>query len=110
MGDLSIAVVAAELGLLIGAGSTALGFSALRSFAGAYALALLIVTAVFLSSGSFVLALLGTMAVALFSFLPAAGGCVVGARFARLAIGKSGGADRDNPTPAETNDEPGASF
>jgi hypothetical protein len=89
---LSIIVASAALGLLFGVSVVALGFSALRSFIASYSGVLIIVMLVLFLQAPFILALLGTMAIVVFSFVPAAGGCVAGAmliRAARLRVGRN---------------------
>ena len=88
---LCIIVVSATLGFLFGGSAVALEFSALRSFIVGYLGVLIIVMLVLFLQAPFILALLGTMAIALFSFVPAAGGVVAGAtltRTARLRVNK----------------------
>ncbi len=88
---LSIIVTSSVLGLLSGGGVVALGFSALRSFIAGYLGVLITVMLVLFLQVPFILALLGTMVIAVFSFVPATGGFVAGAmlmRAARLRVGK----------------------
>jgi hypothetical protein len=87
---LSIIVASAALGLLSGGSVVALGFSAIRSFIAGYLGVLIIVMLALFLQAPFTLALLGTMAIAVFSFVPAAAGFVAGAMLMRAAKPKSG--------------------
>jgi hypothetical protein len=87
---LSIIVASAALGLLFGGSVAALGFSAIRSFIVGYLGVLIIVMLALFLQATFILALLGTMAIAIFSFVPAAAGFVAGAMLMRAVKPKSG--------------------
>lgn len=87
--NLSIIVAAAALGLLFGGSVAALGFSAIRSFIAGYLGVLIIVMLALFLQAPFILALLGTMAIAVFSFAPAAAGFVAGTMLMRATKQKS---------------------
>lgn len=87
MDDLTTTLLlAAVVGLVAGVVVVFLGFSAIRGFISVYGAALLVFMLLFVSQGPFVLAVLGTLAVAVFSLVPAAGAFVAGAWFARAML------------------------
>ncbi|MBI2744827.1 MAG: hypothetical protein HYX45_04520 [Burkholderiales bacterium] len=83
-GIITLGISAGVIGLLVGAVAGYFRLSALRSFIVVYASVLLIVFGVVFAQGPFILALLGTAALAVTSMVPAAAGFVLGARFVRL--------------------------
>ena len=86
MGDIpTYIVLAAVLGLIAGAVVVLLGFSALRAFILLYPVALVVVMLLFVWKAPAVVALLATLTIALYSFIPATGGFVAGAWLARVS-------------------------
>jgi hypothetical protein len=79
----SIIVVSAVLGLLLGGGVVALRLSAFHGFVIVYFAVLIVMFLVLLLQAPFIFALLGTLVTALFSFVPATGGFIVGAMIIR---------------------------
>jgi hypothetical protein len=87
----TLIIASALFGFLCGGVVVALGFSAFRSFIVCYACLLLFVMTTFSLQGSFILGLLGTMSIAIFSFVPAAGCFTAGAFLIRgLKVKKYG--------------------
>ena len=84
-GIIVTAVSSAVAGLLVGLCAVQFSSSALRSFVLVYSAVLLAMFAIYIAQAPFVLALLGTLAFALYSFVPAVAGCVAGAALARAA-------------------------
>ena len=98
MGDLPATLfLAAVLGLVAGVVVVRLGFSALRGFISIYGVALVVFMLVYVSQAPFMLAMLGTLAVAVFSFVPATGGFVAGAWLARATLRQKSEASENAP-------------
>jgi len=91
----SIIVISAVLGLLSGGGVVVLRISAFRGFVTVYFSVLIVIFLVLILQAPVIFALLGTLVTALFSFVPATGGFIIGAMFIRYMIS---GDDRTDET------------
>lgn len=94
---LGVVLGAAVLGLLVGFGAARLGFAGLKSFVSIYLGALAALMTTYLVGTTLPLALLATLAAALFTFIPAAAGFLTGMRLAKTPHRGVGNDANDGP-------------